>query len=338
MELPSESATLELVGHYGRLRARLHSELGQVKLVLPTNEHFPDRFDRSQAAAARLVHRMQLHAHIEDIPVRVAIEDAEAATGGSCSSGGCGTTPGDSKARLELDADGWALQLSAAELSHPVSLTGAVARSLGAIFLEETREDSTPLPQPIELYSELSAVMLGFGVLLLESSHLYTKACSGPRITQLTLLSPSELAVLTALFAAEHQLKLKPAIKASSPTQRALLAQAHDLVRANPRLLEWVGRAGVSESSPSFALNEAKPSLFGGMFEKLSQLRGKPVEETDLEAWINGSELDAKLLDAAALPSQRALPPSPRAPAAHKPDDELKALVAEALDAHAAGR
>ncbi len=94
MELPSESATLELVGHYGRLRARLATELGQPKLVLPTNEHFPDHFDGSQKAAARLVHRMQLHAHIEDIPVRVSIEGSVPTSDSACSSGARSTAHG----------------------------------------------------------------------------------------------------------------------------------------------------------------------------------------------------------------------------------------------------
>ncbi len=229
------------------------------------------------------------------------------------------------KARLELRPDGWELQLSPAELTHPVALTGTAARALGAVFWKKHAR-TLPLPQPLELYGELAAVMLGFGVLLLESSHLYTKSCSGPRVTQLTVLKGSELALLTALYAADGQLTLKAAMKASSLTQRTLLGQARDLIRANPQLLRWLKQANDSEPTPTFALAERKSSAFSGLLEKLTPLLGKSEEGDDLQAW----------LDDASQQSPPALPlPARRTQTQPKPDDELKALVAEALDAQA---
>lgn len=321
MELPSESATLELVAHYARARARLRPELGQATLVLPTNEYFPDHFDGSQAAATRLVERMQRHAHIADIPVRVSVDALATTDQSSCSSGACAPAQRSGQARLELTADGWVLQLSAAELTHPVTLTGSIARTLGLIFLEETRPDSAPLPQPLELYAECAAVLLGFGALLLEASHVYTKSCGGPRVTQLTFLSAPELALLTALFASEHRLSLKAALKASSLTQRTVLGQAHNLIRANPRLLEWTLRASPIEPVPAFALAEGKPLLLAGIMEKFALLRPKRPEPEDLVEWLNSNDADVKLL----------APRTPRS-SVSKPDDELKALVAEALE------
>jgi hypothetical protein len=324
MELPSSGTLLELVAQYGRLRARLSAELGKPILVLPTNEFFPDRFDGSQAAAAQLVHRMQRHAHIEDIPVHVAINDRGPETDGSCSSGACGTIQAAGNAGLELQSTGWMLTLSPAELGHPVALTGAVARALGAIFLEETRPDAAPLPQPLELYSELSAVALGLGVLLLESSHLYTKACSGPRVTQLTALASPELAVLVASYAAQHQLKLKAALKASSLTQRTLLRKAQDMVRVNPQLVRWLVQANVTDPTPTFALLEDSPPLFRGLIEKLSPGTNRD-EANDLQTWLDASK-------SALVP---ALPTRRPGRVIAKPDDDLKALVAEALDSTA---
>lgn len=332
MELLSESATLELVGHYGRLHARLRRELGAPTLVLPTNEHFPDRFDGTEAAATRLVQRMQRHAAIEDIPVRVTLSQPEASGGNSCSSGACSTFADTNDARLELGPDGWTLTLTPGEISHPVALTGAVARALGAVFLEETRQDGAPLPQPFALASELCAVQLGFGVLLLEASHLYTKACSGPRITQLTLLSAPELAVLVALYAAEHRIKLKPALKACSLTQRERLTHAADQVRSNASLVTWIARATPDEPTPSLTLNEAKPALFAGLFGRSS----KPTTEPeDLQAW-----LDAPTPDFPVLPRQSSTRSSTHSTQSSvpKPDDELKALIAEALSPNAPGR
>lgn len=328
MELLPQSATLELVGHYGRLHARLRPELGKAALVLPTNEYFPDRFDGTEMAATRLVQRMQRHAAIDDIPVRVALNEPETSNAKACSSGACSTVHGKADARLTLDAYGWTLTLSPAELSHPVALTGAVARALGAIFLEETRKEGTTLPQPFALASELSAVQLGFGVLLLEASHLYTKACSGPRVTQLTLLSASELALLVALYAAQHGIKLKPALKACSLTQRERLSEAADLLRANAALVKWSIRATPDEPTPALTLNEAKPSLFAGLFGKSKT----PAEPEDLEAW-----LDAPTRDFPVLPRHSAAQSSNSANV-RKPDDELKALVAEALSTNVPGR
>src|SRR5690606_1909596 len=64
-------ALLRLIGAYGRLRARLREELSKPPLVLPNGQYFPDHFDGSAAATQRLVLRMQQHAGIADIPIRI---------------------------------------------------------------------------------------------------------------------------------------------------------------------------------------------------------------------------------------------------------------------------
>lgn len=328
MEPLESSALIRLVGVYGRLRARLKHELSAPPLVLPNSQYFPDHFDGSPAATQRLVQRMQHHAGIADVPVRVVHGQAAASAAASashCSSGGCGPTTSlaATEPRLMLQDDGWLLRIEPAESVHPVGLTTLVARALGLVLLEETRPDGQTLPEPVDVHQELAGVMMGFGSLLLEGSHVYSKSCGGPQVTRLTTLSTSELALLTALFAAEHQLSLKPARRSASNTQRAELDEAEALLRGNRRLLDWVRSATERDVDPTLALSPPKRALFGGLFSRGASV---PAQDDDLESAL-----------------ERELRAGPRRLASGEPlarrsapiDDDLKALVAEALSAKA---
>lgn len=318
MEQLEASSVMRLLGVYGRFRAQLAAELTTPPLVLPNSQYFPDPFDGSPVAAQRLVERMQRHAGIADIPVRVVQGSTAAAAAKACSSGGCGPAASlsePSEARLMLHDEGWLLRIEPAEAAHAVGLTTLVAQALGLVFLEETRPDQRGLPEPIALFQELSAVALGFGVLLLEGSHVYSKGCGGPSVARLTTLGPAELALLTCVFAADRKGALKSAKPLTSTTQRALLDEAEALVRGNPALLDWVRTARHDDADPSLTLGPPKRALFGGLFER----RREPTPEFDgLEAAL-ASEL---------MTPKRALP---RATSSKPVDDELKALVAEAL-------
>lgn len=220
------------------------------------------------------------------------------------------------------EQDGWLLRIEAAEAAHPVGLTTLVARSLGLVLLEETRLDGTPLPVPLDIHQELAGVMMGFGVLLLEGSHVYSKGCGGPQVARLTALSTSELALVTALFAADHNANLKPALRLISATQRAELEEANALLRGNPRLLDWTRAATELDADPTLALAPPKRPLFGGLFERR---RPEPSSDLDdLERALERGFGDVKRLPSAADGSKK----SPV-------DDELKALVAEALRSEA---
>ena len=56
-------------------------------------------------------------------------------------------------------------------------------------------------------YAELAALSLGFGVLLLEASYLYSKSCGGPSVQRATALQTDELSGLFALFLARAEEK-----------------------------------------------------------------------------------------------------------------------------------
>lgn len=323
MDSLNQPTVLNLVGHYGRLRHWLRSELGNPPLVLPNNTFFPDRFDAGQPSIQRLIERMQGHAGIDDVPI-TAVLDTEPAPSNSCSSQGCGpsVSPGanDAPARLLLDEEhGWLLRLEAHEVSHPVGLTTLVSRALGLVFLEETRPSHRRLPEPVAVYQELSAVMLGLGVLLLEGSHIYSKSCGGPRVASLTTLTTSELAFAVALFCADNAINSKQALRTLSATQHAALDEAAALVRGNPRLVEWLRHATFDDPNPVLELAPPKRPLLGGLFDRKPKTHNQ--EFGDLESALQLMSSDRPLSEA-----------SRRLPTQSRPvDPELKALVAEAL-------
>lgn len=321
MEAQDSRALVRLVGHYGRLRSKLVSELGKPPLVLPNSEYFPDRFDGSLDATQRLVERMQSHAGIQDIPVKV-VSGPELNQAKSCSSGACGPSLSTdlSEPRLIAHEQGWLLRLESQDVAHPVALTTLVAQALGLVFLEETRADGQLLPDPVVVHQELSAVLLGFGVLLLEGSHVYSKSCGGPRVARLTALDTAELAFAVALFCADHDTRLKPALRSVSPTQHAALDEASALLRGNPRLLSWVRSASAAEPEPTLALSPPKRPFLGGIFERTRP----PVVEApeDLE-----TALERQLSS-----SSSRLPATRTAQRLTRPvDNDIKALVAEVL-------
>lgn len=311
---------MRVVGTYGRLRARLRNEISAPPLVLPNGQYFPDHFDGSPVATQRLVQRVQLHTGMGDIPIRVVHGQTATEAANHCSSGGCGPVAAiaQSEPRLMLREEGWLLRIEPAEAAHPVGLTTLVAQSLGLVLLEETRLDGQSLPEPVAVHQELAAVMMGLGLLLMEGSHVYSKGCGGPQVARLTALTTTELATVTALFAADRKLGLKPALRAASNTQRAQLEQAEALLRGNSRLLDWTRNATEDDVDPSLALQPPKRALFGGLFERA---RAPAPEPDDLESALQ-RELESGSRRLTASTPQRVSAPV---------DDELKALVAEAL-------
>ena len=85
--------------------------------------------------------------------------------------------------------------------------------------------------------SEIAAVVCGFGVLLLNGSAVWAKACSGLRMAQATALPVEEMAVALALFVGVHGHKVSRVRRHLGTTQREALDVAHDWVDSNPLLM-----------------------------------------------------------------------------------------------------
>jgi hypothetical protein len=336
MQLPPPEVIGAIVQRYARLVSRFGDELGERPLVLPNNEFFPDEFRSNERALKRLVKRMQRHADLTDIPIETRLVE-EGSGCADCGPGGCSSGPSCScqesgaedghqhapPARLVDQGDGWVIQIPEAETKHSVVLTTNVARSLGYVFLMETRAEGENIDPPIDVTADLAAVALGFGVLLLEGSYIYQKSCGGPSIGRVTKLGTGELSIATALFVARGGHSARAARKELGSTQRSLFSEAEAWADSNRELVELLRRKPAELTRGDFQITEPEPWLLRLIGHKK---RAQVKAEDPSEAWLGASleELESML---SAMPV-----PAPRKPSPPDPKrEELKALVDEAL-------
>ncbi len=321
MQLESNAQLKPLITRYAALWAQLGKEFGKRPLVTPTSEFFPDPFEKSRAGVTRLLRRMQQHTAMTDIPIEVVLDAGGAQAAQSCGSGSCAPSQATDDARLLLGEDNWTLRVTPADIAHPVGLTTLLSSALATIFLEETRPDGASITAPAALTTELAAVGLGLGVLLLEGSYVYSKSCGGPSIAKLTQLGAGQLAPLVALFAAQHGHSLRGALGSVGTTQRAVLSEAKAWAKANRSVSKRLALDPAALEDGDFSLSEPSGSLFGFLGRKASD--------------------DEQLEEALLLASTQASHGSPRVGTAHSrsqaerradpEDDDLKALVASVL-------
>ncbi|HEY6723644.1 MAG TPA: hypothetical protein VI197_06405 [Polyangiaceae bacterium] len=332
MELPSGQVVRAVIQRYSRLISRLEEELGERPMVLPNGNFFPDRFRGDQKSVQKLVARMQEHAGIGDIPIRVSVvsqEDASAGDAGvsSCGSGGCAvpTIAAHGLQRLVDEGDGWRLQLLEAELRHPVVLSTNIARSLAYVFLVETKEEHEVIEPPVDITADMTAVALGLGSLLLQGSYIYAKSCGGPSVARVTKMSCPELAIAFAAFVVRGDHSVREALKELDVTQRELLGEAHLLFESNRHVITQLRTAPAKLAQGDFELSEAKPWL-SRMFGRRKEL----PDRDPLEALSAGAELEElENMLTEMPPSSAARRPSRSLRSA--PDEDLKQLVAEAF-------
>jgi hypothetical protein len=226
--------------------------------------------------------------------------------------------------KLVAEGGRYVIEMPAQALGHSLGLTASLARMLGQIRLLEAGRGNVDGAS-----GELAATALGFGVILLEASHIYSKSCGGPSIGRATALGPAELALPFALSVAMDGHRIKPALAELSLTQRALVDEAWVLVESNRALVDKLTRAPGRVVSGDFRLGEAR-SWFSRLFA--GKKRPKNVDDAALEALLDGENLDqvaALYAEAAKAPTARGKNP--------KPDDDLRRLVDEALDELHAG-
>ena len=222
--------------------------------------------------------------------------------------------------RLVDEGDSWRLNVPDIEVTSPVVLTANVARALAHVFLRETKEEEQPIDEPLEVTAEITAVALGFGVLLLEGSYIYSKSCAGPRISRVTLMGPAELALVTALFMALGKHSVRDAKRELGTTQRAAFSEAVTWTQSNRGLMDRLARAPKKLVDGKFELVESQPWLS----RVLGNRKKKPPSDADVGDMPTLEELEQMLAVTESRPRKR----KPRSAA----DDELKNLVAKALD------
>jgi hypothetical protein len=330
--LPTETTQLDLLRRSAQLMAQFREAIGRRPMVLPTAEFFPDRFTADRASTQQLLERMQEHAGMVDIPVDIqfaATEMDDVAAAHGCA-GSCATPNAAApNQRIVPHSEGWIVQLSPGELHHPVALTCTLARSLASIFLVENAPRPELIEAPFETSVDLSATALGFGVLLLEGAHVYSKSCGGPSIVQITSLNVGEQAVAFATFAHVQGHKPQRAMAELSTTQRAALGDALYWAKEQRSLLDKLKRDPQSLLGGSLELQRGLP-WFSRLFNK------RPSADDDLQRALDGElELPAPRSPAAVRTSSGVSPTR----FAQKPSDpareELRALVNDAFDTSA---
>jgi len=328
--LPELPALRTVARKYAEVMARLDLTRGEQPLVLPNGEWFPDTFRHDEESLERLVCRMQGYAGLERLEITSQLLGepvGETCGTGGCGSGACGpaTAPGDLLPRLARTADGYRLEMPPAALRHPIALTATLARMLGAIALHEKGD-----PNPLEASAELAAVALGFGVLVLEGSYLYTKSCGGPSVGRATVLSCGELALPFALFLAIEDKRPGDARAELSTTQKAAFDEAWALVQSNRAFVERLSNDPSAVASGAGELREAR-SWLARVLGIGNRRKQKDAATAALEALERGESLDgiAELLKTDT--PQRATD-APRATRARMTrEDDVAALVDEAL-------
>jgi hypothetical protein len=325
-----------LAQRFGRLVDELELEPGAPLLVLPNAEFFPDRFTGDAASVERLTARMQGYAGLEGVTIENrVVGEPTAKSAGGCGTGACaapGCTPGEASEadgpRLEKTAEGYIVRVPSAELGHSMVLTARLATAFGAVALVE-RHPGGKTTAFDTAHAELAATALGFGVLLLEASYLYSKSCGGPNVQRATALTTEELAVLLALFVAREEQPFKVALAELGTTQRAVFREAWALVEECPGLVELLKKNPGRVARGEFSLRDGGSffSRFFGRAKRRDATRDAEREAAALAALEHGAsveELEALL--------------GPKANHAAKPrtaredDAELRALVDEALN------
>ncbi len=330
-----DAAFRALAQRYARLVDDLELEQGEPLLVLPNAEFFPDHFTGDAASVERLAARMHGYAALESLEIQTRlVGEPVQASGSSCGTGACGApgcgpagSEGEKGPRIERTGDGYLLRVPSEELGHSIVLTARLATSLGAITLVERHPRGAALAaNPAE--AELAATALGFGVLLLEASYLYSKSCGGPNVQRATALPTDELAGLFALFLAREEQPLKPALAELGATQRAAVREAWTFIEESPGLVRQLQENPKRVARGNFSLGD------GGSF--LSKLLGRnkrsaaPSESDREAAALRALERGASVEELEDLVGPH-VPKTQNTRPKSEADAELRALVDEAL-------
>jgi hypothetical protein len=311
--------------------------------VLPNAEFFPDRFTGDAASVERLAARMQGYAGLEGLEIGTRLVGEPAvASGSSCGTGacsvpGCGpmASDGEKGPRIERTNDGYLFRVPSEELGHSIVLTARLATAFGAVTLVERHPRGAALAAH-QVEAELAATALGFGVLLLEASYLYSKSCGGPNVQRATALPTDELAGLFVLSAAREEQPLKVALAELGTTQRAAVREAWTFIEESPGLVRDLRERPERVARGNFSLRDG-----GSFFSKLFGRGKRPAAPSESEreaAALRALERGASVEELEDLVGPH-VPKTQNARPASESDAELRALVDEALaDRNAAER
>ena len=285
MALPSESVLRSLVARYARILAAHGEAFEGAELVTPTGEHFPDHFARDQKSLERLIARVASYTPLgEDVPVSFVLVEDET-DDGHCTTG-C-SKPASRIDGVQRDGDGYRVAIPVTELGNATRLVCAIARGLSSAVLAEAGEEVAP--REIGLESEIVGVASGFGVVLLEGSHVYTKSCGGPAIHRGTALATEELAALLAFFCARNEISPRVARKHLGATQAEAFDEAFAFVEKNDAIVKKLREAPELLEGGAFSFENKRGGLLSRLFSSrqeevapVSKKQRDPEEERRL--------------------------------------------------------
>lgn len=288
MELPGETQIRWILRTAARL---LQDGAEPVRgLVLPTGAFFPDRFDGSPKSVAALCARIQDHAGLSDVATEVSIAAPDGTVQkASCSSGACGGGGGfETKLdRIARRPDGsYVVGVGAGEVRHPAALTTALTRAVSLIFMVESGALETTPPRDVEAAVDLAATLLGFGVLVANGSHIYSKGCGGVSVHSATKMAVEELGLALALFCALHEIPDRLAQKHLETTPRECFDEASVWVASNRKLVRMLRSEPIAIEEDRYELREARSWLARALgIGKKKEVT--PEEElAQLEKWV----------------------------------------------------
>jgi len=318
MELPPSEVRHGLVAAYAEVVHSLGLSSAQRALVLPNGEFFPDTFTRDEASVQQMLDRLLEHACLSDMALEVRFWGESAAGCGTGACGSCGPTQAapesESVQRLVDAGEHWQVNVLPAEVASPVALSSALCHAVALAVLREA--DTPPQHLELDLAVDLTAIALGYGVLLLEGSHIYRKSCGGPSIARTTTLGPTEVALVLALSAAVNEQPLRKVTKYLSATQSEAFGEASAWADTNAATVATLRADPARVARGEFSLKETSSWLGRWLGSKVKRA-------PSLDSATTIDELEAAL-SASAPPRLAAKPRDPKL-------DEIRRLVDEAL-------
>lgn len=139
------------------------NRLTEAEVVLPTQEYFPDRYDRSEEALKLVFRRVALWMEVEPAEVELTLFASTEETtrelvpfGSSKSSGAGGLYVHDPVVRAQIS-------VNQSQMKDPMTLVGTLAHELGHVIL--LRPGLVGRDEPdMEPLNDLLTVFLGFGI------------------------------------------------------------------------------------------------------------------------------------------------------------------------------
>jgi hypothetical protein len=195
------------------------------------------------------------------------------------------------------------------------------------MFLTEAETFDALLPRDREPAVDLSAVLLGFGVLAANGSYLYAKGCGGVQVHSATRMPVDELSLALAVYCRLHGVPDRVAARHLEVTPRAHFGESAVWASSNLPILRMLRDAPERLAADDFVLGEPRSWLA----RVLGLGKGRAARSAEDEL----VELERALSPAASQAAR-----TPRDPSQSRPADdgkarklaEIRALVDESLE------